>query len=177
MTGQINAVPETAADSKLRSFFKDQLQDIYWAEHKMARTLPRFAAAATSQKLRNVLQSHLHQTRTHVSRLENVFELIGEIPQSKKCLAMSGIADEGQDMIDETEAGSAQRDVALIFAAQKAEHYEIATYGGLVSLAHTLGYSEAAAILAGTLVEEKETDAMLTHLAEDGINFQACNER
>ncbi len=96
--------------------------------------------------------------------------------EAKKCHAIAGIADEGEEIIDETDEGTAQRDTGLIFAGQKAEHYEIATYGGLVQLARTLGYMEAAEILGVTLAEEKKADSLLTHIAENGINEQAKNE-
>ena len=96
---------------------------------------------------------------------------------STKCPAMAGIVSEGEEIIDDTDAGSAQRDVGLIFAGQKAEHYEIATYGGMVTLAKTLGYQEAADILAQTLAEEKEADELLTSIAENDINYQASTEQ
>lgn len=163
-------------DSKLREFFYDELQDIYWAEKKLVKTLPKLKEAATSQQLKNAFANHLEQTKTHVSRLEQVFELIGEKAKAKKCLAMAGITDEGDDIIDETDEGSAQRDVALVMAAQKAEHYEIATYGGLATLAKTLGFDEAKELLGQTLSEEKETDELLTKIAEGGINYQASQE-
>ena len=169
---------ETApvSDSKLRSFFIDALEDIYWAEKKLVKTLPKLQEAATSGELKTAFSNHLEQTKTHVTRLESVFDMIGEPANTKKCQAMAGIADEGQDLIDETEKGTAQRDVGLIFAGQKAEHYEIATYGGLKQLAKTLGYQEAAEILDQTLSEEKEADILLTQIAENGINYQASTE-
>ena len=163
-------------DSKLREFFYDELQDIYWAEKKLVKTLPKLKEAATSQQLKNAFANHLEQTKTHVSRLEQVFELIGEKAKAKKCLAMAGITDEGDDIIDDTDEGTAQRDVALVMAAQKAEHYEIATYGGLATLAKTLGFDEAKELLGQTLSEEKETDELLTKIAEGGINYKASQE-
>jgi len=102
--------------------------------------------------------------------------MIGEPAQAKKCHAMAGITDEGEEIIDETEEHTAQRDTGLIFAGQKAEHYEIATYGGLVQLARTLGYTDAAEILGVTLAEEKKADSTLTRIAENGINAQAATE-
>jgi ferritin-like metal-binding protein YciE len=166
----------TSTDSKLKEFFVEQLQDIYWAEKKLVKTLPKLRKAATSQQLKNAFDNHLEQTKHHVSRLENIFGMIGEKAKAKKCLAMAGIVDEGADIIDETEEGTAQRDVALIFAAQKAEHYEMATYGGLATLAKTLGYTDAKEILGQTLSEEKEADTLLTQIAESGINLQASKE-
>lgn len=165
------------ADSKLHAFFLDQLQDIYWAEKKLVKTLPKMEEAANSDKLKEAFRSHLLQTETHVSRIESVFEYINEEPKALKCAAMVGITDEGEDIIDETEEGTAQRDVGLIFAGQKVEHYEIASYGGLLQLAKTLGYTEAATLLAQTLDEEKQADELLTSIAEGDVNQRALNER
>jgi ferritin-like metal-binding protein YciE len=103
--------------------------------------------------------------------------MIGEEADATKCPAMAGIVDEGEDIIDETDTDTAQRDVGLIFAGQKAEHYEIATYGGLVQLAKTLGYQDAANILEKTLAEEKQADIILTEIAENSVNYQARRER
>jgi ferritin-like metal-binding protein YciE len=163
-------------DSKLKEFFVEQLQDILWAEKKLVKTLPKLEEAATTSELKDAFSKHLEQTKNHVERLREVFSMIGEQAESKKCPAMSGIAEEGEEIIDETEEGTSQRDVGLIFAAQKAEHYEIATYGGLVTLAHTIGYDDAADVLSQTLAEEKETDALLTQIAESKINYQASLE-
>jgi ferritin-like metal-binding protein YciE len=168
--------PSNPTHSKLLEFFSMQLQDIYWAETKLIKTLPKLRDAATSPTLRQAFDDHYQQTKIHASRLESVFELIGEESKMQKCPAMAGIAEEGLDLIDETNSGTAQRDVALIFAGQKAEHYEIATYGGLVTLAKTLGLEQAATLLAQTLEEEKETDALLSRIAETSINYQAAQE-
>jgi len=167
---------QNATDSKLKEFFTDQLEDLYWAEKKLVKTLPKMQNAATSPELRDAFGNHLTQTENHVSRLERVFGIIGEDVDSTKCPAMAGIVDEGEDIIDDTEDGTAQRDVGLIFAGQKAEHYEIATYGGMISLAKTLGYNDAADILLQTLEEEKEADNLLTQIAENNINYQASTE-
>jgi|SRR6185437_3469609 len=167
---------QNATDSKLKEFFTDQLEDLYWAEKKLVKTLPKMQNAATSPELRDAFGNHLTQTENHVSRLEQVFGIIGEDVDSTKCPAMAGIVDEGEDIIDDTEDGTAQRDVGLIFAGQKAEHYEIATYGGMISLAKTLGYNDAADILLQTLEEEKEADNLLTQIAENNINYQASTE-
>ena len=167
---------QTANDSKLHEFFVSQLQDIYWAEQKLVKTLPKLEKAATAPQLKNAFRTHLEETKNHVTRLEQVFDLVDETAKSKKCAAMAGIVDEGQDIIDETEEATAQRDVALIFAGQKAEHYEIATYGGLVSLANTLGHNEAADILSSTLAEEKNADALLSRIAENDLNYRASHE-
>jgi ferritin-like metal-binding protein YciE len=164
------------ATSKLHDFFVDQLQDIYWAEQKLTSALPKLEEAASSAELRQAFSSHLQETKNHVSRVEKVFEMIGVPAHASKCHAIAGIVDEGEEIIDETADNTAQRDVGLIFAGQKAEHYEIATYGGLVTLARTLGYMDAAEILSVTLAEEKKADNMLTRIAENGINIQAKEE-
>lgn len=162
--------------SLLEEFFIDELKDIYWAEKHLTKALPKMQKAATSSDLADAFADHLTVTQEHVVRLEKVFELFGKKPQAKKCEAMDGLVKEGEDIISETEKGSATRDVALIMAAQKVEHYEIATYGGLTQLAKTIGRSDVAEILGQTLGEEKEADELLTSLAESDINEMAEQE-
>jgi ferritin-like metal-binding protein YciE len=171
-----SAAGSKAGDSKLEEFFHDEIKDIYWAEKKLVQTLPKMAKAATSNKLKNAFTEHLGQTKEHVARLEHVFELLGHKPQAKKCDAMKGITEEGASIIEDTEDGTSTRDVALILAGQKAEHYEIATYGGLAQIARTLGHQDVAKILETTLKEEKETDQTLTQLAETSVNKDASAE-
>src|SRR6476620_8817380 len=154
-----------ADDSMLKSFFEDELKDIYWAEKNIVKALPKMKKAATSEQLQQAFEEHLQQTQTHVERLEQAFEILGKKAQAKKCDAMAGIIEEGNGIVGETEKGTATRDVGLILAAQKVEHYEIATYGGLAQLATTLGLDEVAGLLKQTLGEEKETDALLTEIA------------
>jgi ferritin-like metal-binding protein YciE len=166
----------TSADSKLKEFFVEQLQDIYWAEKKLVKKLPKLQEAATSQQLKDALGHHLLQTKVHVDRLERVFGIVGEVADARKCPAMAGIVEEGEDIIDDTDEGSWQRDVGIIFAAQKAEHYEIATYGGLAQLAKTMGYTDAKSLLGETLQEEIQADEILSQIAESGINYQASRE-
>ena len=132
--------------------------------------------AATTQQLRDAFASHLTETENHVTRIEQVFGMIGEEADTTKCAAMAGIVDEGEDIIDDTDEGTAQRDVGLIFAGQKAEHYEIAAYGGLITLAKTSGYEQAADLMKQTLAEEKNADEKLTSIAENDINTQAAQE-
>lgn len=165
-----------ALHSKLREFFLEQLQDIYWAEKKLVKTLPKLAEAAHSDELRAAFESHLTETEGHVSRLEQAFALMGEKAEATECPALKGIAEEGEEIIDETEEGSSQRDVGLIFAGQKAEHYEIATYGALIQLAKDMSQQEVADLLAQTLREEKAADQKLTELATNGINRAAAAE-
>jgi ferritin-like metal-binding protein YciE len=164
------------AKSKLQEFLTDELKDIYWAEKHLTKALPKMAKAASSDELREAFENHLEQTEEHVSRLERVFEILGMKPQAKKCEAMAGIVEEGKAIIDDTEEGTPTRDVGLILAAQKVEHYEIATYGGLAQLAKTLGLTEIKDILGQTLSEEKETDELLTEIAEQKINLEAAGE-
>ena len=135
------------SDSLLEEFFHDGLKDIYWAEQHLVKTLPKMKKAASTQELQDAFEEHLQVTKTHVERLEQVFDLLGHKAQAKKCEAMEGLTKEGESIIEETEEGTATRDVGLIMAAQKVEHYEIATYGGLVQLAKTMGNEDVAAIL------------------------------
>jgi ferritin-like metal-binding protein YciE len=164
-------------DSLLEDFFHDELKDIYWAEKHLVKTLPKMHKAATSKELQAAFADHLEVTKEHVSRLEQVFEMMGHKPQAKKCEAMEGITKEGESIIEDTEAGTATRDVGLILAAQKAEHYEIATYGGLAQLAKTLGHADIVKVLETTLSEEKEADESLTGIAENNINYEAGAEK
>ena len=164
-------------NSKLMEFFVDELKDLLWAERELVDTLPDMAEAATSQELKTAFTSHLAETEVHVSRLEQIFGILGLEPETTKCDAMSGIVDEGDEIISNTEEGTAQRDVGLIFAGQKAEHYEIASYGGMISLAKTLGYYEIAELFVLTIDEEKTADALLTEIAENHVNYEASTER
>lgn len=156
----------------MEELFLDCIKDIYWAENHLVKNLPKMQKAAGSQKLQQAFADHLEVTVGHVARLEQVFDLLGEKKQAKKCDAMEGISIEGEGLIEDTEAGTTARDTALIFAAQKVEHYEIGTYGGLAQLAKTLGKEDVAAILAQTLAEEKEADALLSSIAENDIAYQ-----
>jgi len=172
-----NYEPGIAAnDSMLKDFFEDELKDIYWAEKNIVKALPKMQKAATSEKLKQAFEEHLQQTQTHVERLEQAFEILGKKAQAKKCDAMAGILEEGNGIVTETEKGTATRDVGLILSAQKVEHYEIATYGGLAQLATTLGLDQVAELLEETLQEEKDTDARLTEIAESDVNYAAAEE-
>jgi len=164
-------------DSMLLGYFMEELKDIYWAEKHLVKALPKFQKAATSEELAGAFEDHLAVTEDQVIRLERVFELLGEKPRGKKCEAMAGLVEEGEKIITDTEEGSSTRDVALIIAAQKVEHYEIATYGGLATLAKTIGNEEIGNILGEILEEEKETDELLTQIAENNINLSAVAER
>lgn len=163
-------------DSSLHKFFVDALKDIYFAEDAILDALGKMESAATTEELKEAFEDHQLQTKKHISRLEKVFKLIDETPEKKECKAIVGIIKEGEDIINSTEAGSTTRDVGLIIAAQKVEHYEIATYGGLVQLAITMNHDKAADLLDRTLEEEEETDLLLTEIAETSINVDAEQE-
>lgn len=166
------ANPEPA----LKEFLVDELKDIYWAEKKLVTALPKMQKAATSEELKNAIADHIEATKGHVQRLEQVFELMEEKAVAKKCDAMAGILEEGNGILEETEAGTATRDVGIILASQKVEHYEIATYGTLTQLAEVLGLTEVKEILGQTLAEEKEADELLTQVAQSGVNYEAAEE-
>ncbi|MGN7864014.1 YciE/YciF ferroxidase family protein [Chryseobacterium sp.] len=163
-------------NSPLHKFFVSALKDIYYAENAILEALVKMQDAATSEDLKDAFEDHHLQTQKHVKRLEKVFKLIDEEPEKKECKAIKGIIEEGEEVIKSTEDGSSTRDVALIIAAQKVEHYEIATYGGLAQLAITMGHDKAADLLERTLQEEEDTDAELTEIAETSINFDAEQE-
>ncbi|MFZ6012374.1 MAG: ferritin-like domain-containing protein, partial [Bacteroidota bacterium] len=159
--------------SLLEEYFVNELRDIYWAEKHLIKALPKLEKAATSQELATAFSDHLAVTHEQVSKLEQVFEMMGEKARGKKCEGMEGLVKEGESIISDTEDGTSTRDAALIIAAQKVEHYEIATYGGLAQLAKTLGKNDIANILGEILEEEKEADELLTNLAESNINESA----
>ncbi len=163
-------------ESPLEKFFLAQLKDIYYAEQKITRSLPKMQEAATTEELKDAFEDHLHQTQRHVKRLEKVFQTLNKKAEGEKCEAIEGIAREVDSIIEETEEGTFTRDAALIIAAQKVEHYEIATYGGLVQLAITMGLHDAADLLDKTLIEEEDTDSLLTEIAENQINLRAEHE-
>ena len=147
--------------STLNETFIDELKDTYDAEHQITKALPKMAKAAKNEDLKKAFETHLEETRGHIERLEQVFELCEESPKRKKCKAMQGLLEEGEDLIEEEEG-----DAALISAAQKVEHYEIAAYGSLSEWAKILGKQEACDLLEQTLTEEKQTDEKLTEIAE-----------
>jgi ferritin-like metal-binding protein YciE len=163
-------------NSMLQELFLEELRDIYWAEKHLVKALPRMQKATSSEELAGAFEDHLAVTQEQVARLEQVFEILGEKPRGKKCEAMEGLVKEAESVIEDTEEGTSTRDVALIIAAQKVEHYEIAAYGGLATLAKTMGKTEIKELLGQTLDEEKETDELLTRLAENNINQAASQE-
>src|SRR5687767_5560066 len=171
-----NGNQENLKPSYLEKFFIDQLKDIYYAEQLLVRSLPEMQKAATTEELEDAFADHLRQTERHVKRLEKVFQIVGKNPEGKKCDAMEGLVKEARSIISETKEGTMTRDAALIIAAQKVEHYEIATYGGLVQLAITMELHRAAGLLDKTLSEEEKTDRLLTQIAESYINIEAEHE-
>jgi ferritin-like metal-binding protein YciE len=164
------------AESALKELFIDEIKDIYWAEKHLASALPKLIKGATSEDLKQTITTHLEETKNHVTRLESVFESIGEKAAAKKCLAMEGLLAEATELLSDTDKGTEVRDVAIISAAQKVEHYEIASYGTLRTLAGTLGYSEAQELFDATLAEEKNADSLLTQVAENYVNEAAAQE-
>ncbi|THU30373.1 ferritin-like domain-containing protein [Niastella caeni] len=162
--------------SFLQKFFLDQLKDMYYAEQELVKTLPEIKSVATTEELEDAIEDHTQQTKRHVKRLEKVFHIIGSKPEGKRCEAMDGLIKECKTIIRETEEGTMTRDAALIIACQKIEHYEIASYGGLVALALTMGLERAADILDKSLAEEEWNDQLLTDIAETFINVEAEHE-
>jgi ferritin-like metal-binding protein YciE len=159
--------------ASMEDLFLDQLRDLYHAEKQLVKALPKMAKNSNSVDLRSAFEDHLQQTEEHVHRLERVFERLSSRAKTKKCLAMEGLVQEGQELID-AEPPAEILDAGLICAAQKVEHYEIAAYGTLITWAHQLGNHDCADILKQTLDEERAADEKLTNLAESNINQQAA---
>lgn len=155
----------------LQQLYIDELKDLYSAETQLVKALPKMAKASSNAELRQGFEEHLRQTSEHVSRLEQIFEKLGEKPTGKKCLGMEGLVKEGAETLSE-KYGDAVMDAAIIGAAQRVEHYEIAGYGTVKAFAELLGEDEHVQLIEQTLQEEKETDEKLTQLAEQ-INGQA----
>ncbi len=153
------------AISNLADLFHDTLRDIYYAEKKLVRTLPKLAKKASNEDLSEAFTNHAEETEGHVGRLEEVFKIIGKTARGKKCPAMDGLVEEGNELIEEAEE-EAVLDAGILAAAQAVEHYEIARYGALVEWAKLLGHDDAAALLEETLNEEKAADELLTSLSE-----------
>lgn len=161
------------AEKTLNDLFYETLKDIYYAERQILKALPKMARAASSDQLRNAFETHREQTQTHVERLQQVFEIIGQPPRGKTCPAIDGIIEEGEEIISAFQ-GTPALDAGLIAAGQAVEHYEMARYGTLREWANQLGMSDAVLLLEETLQEEEQTDEMLTQIARDGANAQAA---
>lgn len=167
---------ETSDNAKnLNDLFLDALKDMYWAENALVKALPKMQENATDIRLKTAIKDHHAQTKNHVARLEEAFQSLGLKAEGKKCLAMDGILKEGDELLSETEAG-AVRDAAIIAASQKAEHYEITSYGTLSAYAKTLNERTALDLLLKNLGEEKKADCLLSTIADTNLNSQAMSE-
>ena len=155
--------------------FEHLLQDMYYAEKKLVKALPKMAEASSNEDLKKAFEEHLEETKGHVDRIKKVLEMLGLEVSTEKCPAMDGLVKEGEELMKDIEKGTL-RDVALIAAAQKVEHYEIASYGTLCELARTTGNDDAHDILGETLEEEKAADSKLSKLAEQGINEEGMSQ-
>jgi ferritin-like metal-binding protein YciE len=163
------------AEKDLKALFLHQLKDTYFAENAILKALPQMAEAAQAEELKGALAVHLKETEGQVKRLEQVFQLLGEEPAGIECKAIQGIIEEGQEVLQEFSGGEAL-DAGLIAAAQAVEHYEITRYGTLLAWAKQLGLSEAEGLIQETLIEEENTDQILSELAEDAINPAAAQK-
>jgi ferritin-like metal-binding protein YciE len=150
----------------IEELFVDELKDLYSAEKQITKTLPKLAKAATSPELKDAFESHLKETFGQIERLDRVFEILGKSPRGKTCNGMKGVLEEGAEVLEETEKGSSVRDAALISAAQRVEHYEMAGYGCVREYAKLLGQKEIAQLLEETLAEEKAADSKLGKVAK-----------
>jgi ferritin-like metal-binding protein YciE len=166
------ALFRTEFDS-IQDLLVNQIQDLYDAENRLVDALPQMAEAAHSPQLKQAFQSHLEETRGHVGRLEQVFEALGQQPKRETCQAMKGLIAEGEEAI-KAKGDPAVKDAALIAAAQRVEHYEMAAYGTARTLANQSAYDRAASVLQETLEEEKAADRKLTEIAESAVNRQAA---
>jgi len=171
-----NGSKQNGKNNMLETFFVASLKDVYWAEKHLVKALPKMMKAATTEELKNAFEEHKQVTEEHVARVEQAFGMLGQKATAKKCEAIEGITKEAESIIGETKTDTLTRDVGLIMAAQKAEHYEIATYGGIIQLAKTLGHEDVATLLHKTLDEEKEADETLTQIAESCVNVEAAEE-
>ena len=163
------------ATNPLQELLVDELKDLYSAENQILKALPKMAKEATNEELKAAFEQHLEQTEEQISRLDRIFEELGEKSKGHKCKAMAGLIEEGKELMEE-DADEDVMDAGLICAAQKVEHYEIATYGCLRTYAEMLGFDEQADLLQETLDEEKTTDEKLTEIAESTINVEAAEE-
>jgi len=159
----------------LQKLYTNELRDLYNAEHQLLKALPKMAKAASSEDLKDAFEKHLEQTKSHVERLEQVFEELNEKPKGKTCRAMKGLVEEGSEILQQ-DGEESVLDAGIIVSAQKVEHYEIAGYGSVRTFAHLLGQNKAAELLQTTLDEEAETNQVLNRLAESIVNPEALME-
>jgi ferritin-like metal-binding protein YciE len=171
LTGKIQKRGVSMAKNSLQELYIDELKDLFSAENQITKALPKMAKAASSDELRQGFEEHLEQTKGQIERLQQIFQMLGEKPTGKKCMGMEGLLKEGAEVMGE-DYEDAVMDAALISAAQRVEHYEIAGYGAVIAYAEVLGESEQASLLRETLEEEKETDEKLTDLSKD-VNAEA----
>jgi ferritin-like metal-binding protein YciE len=159
----------------LRKLYVEELRDLYNAENQLVKALPKMAKGASSDELKQAFENHLEQTEGHVERLENIFKNLNESPKGKTCHAMKGLVEEGSEILDQ-DGEESILDAGIIAAAQKVEHYEIASYGTVRTFAEILGENEAARLLQQTLDEEGEANKLLNELAEGIVNPEAVSE-
>ena len=169
-------ISEKMKNSDFHKFFVEEIKDLYWAENALLKELPKMKDASTSKELADSFEKHAEETKQHIKRLEKIFEHLGEKPEGVLCEAMEGILKEGKSIISDTTKETMTRDAGLVLAAQKVEHYEIATYGTLKVFASHMGHTEIEQLLAETLDNEKATNGFLTGLAERFINKKAVSE-
>jgi ferritin-like metal-binding protein YciE len=160
----------------LEKLYVSELRDLYSAENQLLKALPKMAKAASSEELREAFDKHLVQTKGHVERLTQIFEELDESPQGKTCHGMKGLIEEASEMLEQ-DGDDSVLDAGIIVAAQKVEHYEIASYGSVCTFANLLGNDDAAELLQSTLDEESETDEVLNQLAESVVNPEALTEQ
>lgn len=162
----------TDADTSVQDLFVSELKDTYWAENHLVKALPKMVAAAGANDLKQALTVHLKITMTHASRLEKIFELLGEKIIAKKCDAMEGLTMTGEHVIENTVSGSPTRDLGIIMSGLKVENFEITTYKGLIEVANSLGNTEIANLLQQTLDEEIKSSDILTNMSQSIIGSQ-----
>jgi len=170
---KVNTTKSKMQASQLMQLFEEELKDIYWAEKALTKAIPKMIKNATSEKLIDALTNHLVETEQQAKRIEEIFKILGKKAEAEKCEAMAGLMKESDEIIEACETG-AMRDAGIISAAQKVEHYEIASYGTLSQFAHTLGLKEVVKLLDATLKEENEADIKLTEVAVNAINMEAA---
>lgn len=175
-TNRTSVGTRPSSQTEFHCFFVDQLKDIYWAEKHLKKGLKKMSKAATSPKLRDAFEKHYNEGDKQIAELETIFGLMGEKPETKRCEAMAGLLEEADGMISDTQKNSFVRDAGLILAAQKVEHYEIATYGTLCALAAYLPEKRVRKMLETILAGEKKTDELLTRIAEEFVNECAAVE-
>jgi ferritin-like metal-binding protein YciE len=163
-------------NSEFYQLFMNELKEIYWAENHQIKMLPKMQKSAVNKELSKMLETHIKESHTHIETLENIFEFYGIKAIGKKCPAMEGLIEEARVNMEDTEKETMVRDAAMIFSAQKMEHYEIACYGTLRVFAETLGHQNVSEMLSNVLADEKAADAALTKIAKSFVNESAFKE-